>query len=176
MSRRALAVLSAIVLAAGLVTLTAAPAQAAPTLLTCSGNQAQTYTPGLTMPQRPTLTTGVTSFSNCTGTTGPINGTAVRGFASNQGCLQGALTGPFTFVVGWDHGGPSTVRATDLVVTRVLGQTAVVLTGTVIAGQFIGATYTEAAVLFNVMPAACLAEPGVLSAAGPVVLVLGSAI
>jgi hypothetical protein len=178
MSRRFLSRLTAllVVIVGGAVVLPPAPAQAATTLLTCAGSQVQTYAPGLTLAQRPTTTVGTTTYSTCLGNTLTKTGAAVRTFVSNQSCLLGTLVAPFDFIIVWDGLLPSTVRATSVTLSRTLGETKIVLLGTVTAGQYFGASYVETTTLLNTDPSKCLSEPGVAAVSGLVSVAVTSAV
>ncbi|MFE5512092.1 hypothetical protein ACFQ9J_15970 [Streptomyces sp. NPDC056529] len=115
----------------------AAPAQAAPLDLTCTGSQTLNYSPGLTLtPQNVTVSGGGTftciSLADPTLTAG---GFTVPPNNATLGC--GLTGGSGTFTYQWNNGTTSTITATS-VATVNLGAIQIISTGTVVAGQFTG--------------------------------------
>jgi hypothetical protein len=137
-----------------------------PVLVVCSGSQTQTYNPGLTLTQRTTTTDANTAFTLCLG--GPLGTTATahRNFTGNLSCLVGTLIAPFTFPITWSNGQTSTISATSIAVSRITGQTVVELLGTITAGRYKNALYSETLTMFTTQPTACLAEPGLTQVSG----------
>jgi hypothetical protein len=89
-----------------------------------------------------------------------------RGRFSKRGCLSALPpSASGTFEVTWDTGEKSTVTGTSTS-QDVAGQTVLTLTGVVVSGPFVGASFTEVLVQSNLDLLGCLAPPGVQSQSG----------
>ncbi|MFE6338834.1 hypothetical protein ACFVOK_37420 [Streptomyces sp. NPDC057798] len=146
----------------------AAPAQAAPLDLTCTGSQTLNYSPGLKLVPAPVTVSGSGTF-NCLSTDPSLTGGGftVPPNVSELGC---ALTGGGgTFTYHWNNGNTSTITANS-VVTFSLGAVQVVSTGTVISGQFTGdaAVFTWTGTSPGLLD--CLSPKGVMQYSGATVL------
>ncbi|MCO1580446.1 hypothetical protein M8C13_32300 [Crossiella sp. SN42] len=148
---------------------TVAPvAQASPELavVQCVAGGSSAYSPGLTMTARPIDITGEGTFNTCLGDSAVSGGTyTFTAHSDSLACTLGDATS--TVKINWL---PLNVTSTvDLAIARSVrpgGETAAVITGTITAGRYVGASYTSLAVIVNPAAGACLSDPGVVSSTG----------
>jgi hypothetical protein len=145
-----------------------APSAGALTLLRCTGSTAATYTPALTDTPTRTVVAATTTYSGCLNAlglserrTGSTSGSSTVPDAS---CLDLLVPGRGQEVVDWSTGGSSAYQYTATA-NEVDGVFQRVASGTVVSGEFTGATVVTTTTIPALDPLAC-AGAGVPSASG----------
>jgi len=157
----------------GAVILSAPAASATTQLLTCTGWDDNTYSPGLINTPRTTNIAGSAQLGNtasplglCTGVNvvPPIvSGNYQFGATGVSSCNAIATAASsLTVTINW-NGSRFTTYVADRTVQRFLSTTVVTLSGVVTAGVFLGGTVEQVVIIPNPNPLACLSEPGVTS-------------
>ena len=163
--------LTVIVLAICGVILPPATASAVSAAVTCAGTETVTYQPGVLLaPQNVSVTiNGI--LAPCTSSDPTItSGTYLHNVNAVVSCSTVLAAQAGTRVFQWSNGQSSTFSY-NRTVNNVGGQTTVTFTGTIVSGQFTGATVIQQVVLVTPNSLQCLAPPG-LTALGPGVSVL----
>lgn len=165
--------------AAVLIAAAGAPGAQGAEQLTCAGTQTNTYTPGLRLLQPRAVTAGVDialgpclSATDPTVTSGSVSGT----FPASLSCtalLSQSFPTQLTSTFTWSNGHTSTFtyRADTEYVAGTLVVTSV---GSIVAGEFTGASATTIAVT-TALPTACLTSAGLTEQQGPYTLVFAGA-
>jgi len=169
-TRRLLAALAAVPLAAGLM-LTAPSAHAAGLDVTCTGTETVTYQPGLLLFTQ-NAAVGVTGIlAPCSSTNPAVTaGNYQENFTAALSCSTLLSGRAGTRVFHWSDGQTSTF-AFNRALNNVGGQVTVTFTGNITAGEFAGDTVVEQVVFVTPNLVQCLAAPGLTSLGpGPVVL------
>ncbi|MFD1146522.1 hypothetical protein [Saccharothrix hoggarensis] len=167
-ARRAFAgVVVAMSVAVGVVA--AAPATQAADVesLSCVGNGANTYQPGVTAQPRVVSINSSANYDSCVSNGSPTITAGGYAITANGlvSCLGGGVS--ITVTITWNTGETTTVAAVGLVVLRPANEVVVVYQGTVTAGRFTGAAVLMTAALLNTTPAQCLTPEGVTGTSGP---------
>jgi hypothetical protein len=166
------AIVGASLLAAALLPEVARAHTAAATV-TCGGSQTVAYSPGLSSRPRQVTIHGTTTLSRCVSTTDP-GITAARSTFRATGrlsCTSGGYSG--TREVLWNNGRTSTMSFTSAVSVNA-GQSIVAIKGEVTDGEFSGKRWSAAFTMFTAKPRACATPEGLPTAAGRVLLSIGS--
>jgi hypothetical protein len=169
----------AAVAGAALVALAVAPGaaratsghEAASTL--CGGSQTVAYSPGLTTRTREVTLHGTSTLDRCASTADP-GITAARSTFRATGrvsCVSGRYSG--VREVAWNNGRTSTMSFESLV-SVTAGHSVVAIRGRVTDGEFRGQRWSATFTMFAARPAACLTPAGLPTAAGRLVLGVGS--
>ncbi|MCE9672456.1 hypothetical protein LY474_32080 [Myxococcus stipitatus] len=165
--------LSKLGLLLGLFAAPAAMAQIPLVHLSCLlGHESITYTPGLTFTAA--LDTAVASnatFGLCTSTTGSIidSGTATLQGLGKLSCLGGNASGLQT--IRWNTGTTSTFQYSAS--STIIGVTNIIqMTGTVVTGEFAGATAIETVIVQSPGLSSCLGLGGLTQVSGSVSLTI----
>jgi hypothetical protein len=139
--------------------------------VTCTGTQTVTYSPGLSGRLREVTVHGATTLSRCASTADPriTAGRSTFHATGRLSCDAGGYSG--TRKINWTNGRTSTLSFTsafspDPGVVTVKGQ--------VTGGQFDGQRWTATFTMFTTRPGACATPAGLPTAAGRVVLGIGS--
>jgi hypothetical protein len=170
------AALTLLLVAASLLGITA-PASAAPTVVTCTGNQTITYSPGLT--NTPTVQTSQvsTAYSVCAHVDGlsvsTMTGSSRVTFSgASLTCAALLDTVPGQQVVTWSDGRTSTFTY-SLTATNVSGELVATATGTISAGLYAGAIAEQVSTSVGLNGlTACGTPQGLTSISGLVQLVI----
>jgi hypothetical protein len=166
------AILGASLLAAALLPEVARAHTAAATV-TCEGSQTVAYSPGLTLRARQATIHGTTTLSRCVSATDP-GITAARSTFRATGrlsCTSGGYSG--TRKIVWNNGRTSTMSFTSSVSVNA-GQSVVAIKGEVTDGEFSGKRWSATFTMLTARPAACATSEGLPTAAGRVLLSIGS--
>jgi hypothetical protein len=163
-------------LAAAFVPPAAARAHAVPTMagkLACAGSQTVTYAPGLTDRPRSVTVHGETTLNRCVSTTDPgiTAGTSDFSAVGRFSCTSGGYAGLRR--VTWNNGRTSTLSFTSEVSVR-LGVSVATIKGAVVSGEFTGQRWNGTFTMFTTKPVACATPRGLATAAGPVLVTIGS--
>lgn len=168
--RSLLAVLATTLLAIAAIVIPVSAASALPTLVTCTGTENDTASPGITNTSSPQTVTAQASYPVCVHVVGGLTVSTMT--ASNPGtvytfdasCTELLVTGPTGETIHWSNGQTSTFSTTATVnsVSGVLTYTQV---GTVTAGLYAGASVVQTFVFPALSPTAC-AGAGVTSYSG----------
>lgn len=136
------------------------------------GTTHETYNPGLRFYSQETQLSVTTSFTTCTSSDPTL--TAGGDSYSAQvtaSCLQPLSTGSFIEVVHWNNGESSKFSLTITAYSEVGGQIIVAAAGSVIAGEFSGATVADVTTVIAPDPIQCLTT-GVTNISGIVSLTI----
>ncbi len=135
-------------------------------LLCPLGTQTATYSPGLTLIQRPTAVTVEGALLSCVSSDPEIN-TGTYHF-SGQGQFSCLLTSqaPFSVTYRWSNGKYSTVRYVSSVNQKVAAGSVVVSTGTVVDGEFKGDAAVRTVEDTTLQSGQCATSEGVTSTTG----------
>jgi hypothetical protein len=157
----------------------AARAHTTAATVTCAGSQTVAYSPGLSSRHRQVTIHGTTTLDRCVSTTGSTTGpgiTAARSTFRATGrlsCTSGGYSG--TRKIRWNNGRTSTMSFTSAVSVDA-GRTVVAIKGEVTDGEFSGKRWSAAFTMFTAKPEACATSEGLPTAAGRVLLSIGSTI
>ncbi|MET0406352.1 MAG: hypothetical protein ABW123_28290 [Cystobacter sp.] len=115
--------------------------EAAPVLLTCTGSERATFTPGLKLYPQTVSTRIEQQLAPCVGDERITSGTAVLAFTAEQACLSTDLPGtvPGAQTLTWNTGETSRFVYTKTYVQNA-GLVVAIKTGTITEGLFAGAT------------------------------------
>jgi hypothetical protein len=159
----------------------AARAHTTAATVTCAGSQTVAYSPGLSSRHRQVTIHGTTTLDRCVSTTGSTKGsttgpgiTAARSTFRATGrlsCTSGGYSG--TRKIRWNNGRTSTMSFTSAVSVDA-GRTVVAIRGEVTDGEFSGQRWSAAFTMFTAKPEACATSEGLPTAAGRVLLSIGS--
>ncbi|MBB5957258.1 hypothetical protein FHS29_003851 [Saccharothrix tamanrassetensis] len=132
------------------------------------GTQVGTYSPGMTLLPRQIDFNATGTLGGCLSPSHPdITGATFTSQVSGTfSCLAGSTTNTSTY--HWNTGHSSTVQGGFEVNLKPGGTTVLVLTGTVVAGLFQGATVVQTKVLPATDLTACLTPQGLTSVSGTV--------
>lgn len=144
--RRLPAVLAAAVLTVAAVLVPAGAAQAVPTLVTCTGTESVTYSPGLTNTPTSIATSRADDYDPCTHVVG-LSITSETGVSGVSGTATIACTtllssGSAAKTITWSDATTS-VFSFSYVANAVGANVVVVATGTITSGRYAGATAVE---------------------------------
>lgn len=138
--------------------------------VTCTGTSSISYSPGITVTPRTSTYAESDAFSSCVSSDATLtSGIASAGYTDSFTCLSPVSTSEDShYTVHWNNGHTSTfdLTYTDTIVAGVENVTAV---GSVISGDFTGATATFVWIYTAPNPLACLTTTGVTSQSGTVV-------
>ncbi|WP_157126309.1 hypothetical protein [Nocardia mikamii] len=150
------------------VTLCTAPSARAGEVGTrCAGTSTVTYTPGLTATARPTTIVTDATLSCASSDPSITGGTTHAGGRAEIGC--GPAAGVGTSRIDWNNGRHSTFRFRTVFADRPAGQTVIVVSGTVVDGEFLGDQVDGAGIYLTPDLAGCATATGVTSTTGPLV-------
>lgn len=140
-------------------------------LITCLGTVTVDYTPGLTTTLQPVHADAAGTLGPCVTVLGSdfSNGTITYDGGGELSCLSGG--GGQSSGVGtieWAGGQESDFTYTAGVALRPGGITALVVTGTVSSGTFVGATVTQTVVFASLDLLSCFTPQGITTTSGPV--------
>jgi hypothetical protein len=137
-------------------------------LLSCTGTQATSFNPGLTLIPRQTTFNAVGSLSPCVSLGSTINsGNYQRTDTASLSCLLDS-EGPATYTYHWNNGKFSTVRYELTGRARPAGQAVFTFSGTVQSGEYAGARATMTLTLVTTQATGCLTPEGATSNSGVV--------
>ncbi|MFD5447863.1 hypothetical protein [Streptomyces sp. NPDC127100] len=149
------------------------PASAA-TLVTCTGTQNISYSPGLTLAPRTVTITGTNNLGPCVApNTSITSGTIEFSATASSSCLDLLDSGSAVNVVKWSDGSTSTLQVTRTV-SQVAGQQVDAFTGSVASGTFQGATVTWTITNVSLDLLDCATPAGLTSQVGLDVFTLAS--
>lgn len=105
----------------------------------CTTNSTWTFTPGIVLVPRPTVTQVHDEYTSCVSPTGStLTGGASDFIVEREaGCLEPVAVVPETRVINWNNGETSTFSYT-VTVSSLPGLDVVTKTGTISAGEFAG--------------------------------------
>jgi hypothetical protein len=154
--------------------LAATPVKAVAQDVTCTGMEAQTFSPGLLLRPQTVTATVVDSFGPPYGLCVSSDPTLKSGVGPSTvtlklSCLtvnNTSLKGG-TGTINWNNGRSSTATITNVSVNNTLGGTVAAFTGTVTGGEFTGDNYLFTITTATLNFLACLAPPGVTKVSGP---------
>jgi hypothetical protein len=146
---------------------------AAAAKITCTGTQTVTYSPGLSQRLREVTVHGVTTLSRCVSPADPriTAGRSTFRATGRLSCDAGGYSG--TRKIVWTNGRTSTMSFTSMFSPND-GQGVVTVKGEVTDGEFTGQRWTATFTMFTTRPGACATREGLPTAAGRVVLGIGS--
>jgi hypothetical protein len=141
--------------------------------ITCTGTQTVTYSPGLSQRLREVTVHGVTTLSRCVSTADPriTAGRSTFRATGRLSCDAGGYSG--TRKIAWTNGRTSTMSFTSAF-SPDAGPGVVTVKGEVTDGQFSGQRWNATFTVFTTRPRACATPEGLPTAAGRVVLGIGS--
>lgn len=162
----------------GLTAAAPTPATAADQL-TCAGSQTSAYAPGLQLLTTQTVTATVnTHYGTCASVTDPTIHSASPTLVQRQATLScvallSSAPSPGTIVYRWDNGQTSTFQYSNSL-TQAAGLLTVTATGSIVSGEFAGAS--AVAVAEDVaLPTDCLSAGGLTSQTGEITLTIAGA-
>lgn len=141
----------------------------------CSGSQTVAYSPGLTTRPQEITIHGTSTLTRCVSSADP-NITAARSTFHATGrvsCVSGKYSG--TRKVTWNNGRTSTMSFNSVVSVNA-GQSVVAIKGTVTDGEFSGQKWSAAFTMFTARPQSCATREGLPTAAGRLLLTVGSVV
>lgn len=125
----------------------------------CTTNSTWTFTPGIVLVPRPTITTVHDEYTSCVSLTDSTLTGGASDFTVERdaGCLEPVAAVPETRVITWSNGKTSTFSYT-VTVSSLPGLDVVTKTGTITAGEFAGsvAQATQAAPTLDLLQ--CLGQ------------------
>lgn len=166
--RKSIGMVAPCLVVLGFATLpTAAPAQAVPVVVTCTGTQTTTFSPGLTNTPQTVVRAGQNIHSPCISTQLPFTMSGLVTFTSTStlSCTSLTTANTGTDIIAWSTGRTSTFDY-NRTVTTAGGQTVVTLTGSITAGDFTGAAAVETIVSPALDLSACATPQGITSTYG----------
>jgi hypothetical protein len=169
-----LAITGVALAAAALVPAATAPARAlAAGTTACTGSQTVAYSPGLSTRSREVTIHGTSTLGRCVSSADPaITGARSTFTATGRvSCTSGEYTG--TRRVSWNNGRTSTMTFRS-VVSVSAGESVVAVRGTVTDGEFSGQKWSAAFTMLTTRPSACATRTGLPTAAGRLLLNVGS--
>jgi len=151
-------------------------AQADPVSVTCTGSSGITYAPGLTFTPRTSTYAESDSYTSCLSSDPTLtSGSASASYTSSFSCLNPlSVAEDSHYTVHWNNGHSSVfdLTYTDTIVAGVENVTGI---GTVVSGDFTGASATFVWLYAAPNPLACLTTTGMTSQTGTVlVTILGT--
>jgi hypothetical protein len=156
-----------IVLATGTLLVAAPGAGAAVVDLTCPGQQATSYDPGVTFVPRTVHITTDGVLGPCVSSDPTVlSGSYHDDVTGTVDCTFGSVHGIRT--IAWNNGRTSTVSFTTALDAKPDGETVVVEQGSVTSGEFTGDATLTTITLAHTALLACATPTGVTSTAGPV--------
>jgi hypothetical protein len=163
---------AALTLLAGLGLIAAPAAHALSTVVCPAGTAALTFDPGVTLTPRFINVHADATFAPCVSTTNPgiVSATASVTASGTLSCLTGATTG--TQRISWSDGSHSDISFTGVVGVQPGGQKAVVITGKVTGGAFVGGTVAETLIFITTQSLQCLTPKGITSGGGPATITI----
>jgi hypothetical protein len=142
---------------------------------TCGGSQTVAYSPGLRARSRDITIHGTSTLTGCASSADPgiTAGRSTFHATGRLSCVSGRYSG--TRKVVWNNGRTSTMsfRAT---VSANAGQSVATVRGTVTDGEFHGQKWSAAFTMFPARPDACTTAEGLPTAAGRLLLAIGSSV
>ena len=150
-----------------------ARAHTAAATVTCTGSQTVAYSPGLSSRHRHVTVHGTTTLGRCV-SAGDPGITAARSTFRATGrfsCTSGGYSG--TRKIQWNNGRTSTMSFTSTVSVNA-GQSIMAIKGEVTDGEFSGKRWSATFTMFSAKPEACGTPEGLPTAAGRVLLSIGS--
>ena len=157
----------AVALTTGTLLVAAPGAGAAGVDLSCPGQQATSYDPGVTLTPRTVHITTDGVLGPCASSDPTLlSGSYHDDVTGTVDCTFGSVHGIRT--IAWNNGRTSTVSFATTLDAKPDGETVVVEQGTVTAGEFTGDATLSTITLAQTALAACATPTGVTSTAGPV--------
>jgi hypothetical protein len=159
---------------------TPARAQLSVNPVVCTGLDQTTFSPPLTNTSQSVQLSVAVSYTNCVTTDGSgiTSGSAQEQPVVTASCLQPLAQNPEALVIHWSNGQTSTFYNTSTL-TRANGELAVLRTGTISAGRYVGQTAIELSVITNLSQQDFLtqcASGGVPAISGPTTLTIAPAL
>ncbi len=141
-------------------------------LLSCTGTQATSFNPGLTLIPRQSTFKAVGSLSPCETLGSTISsGNYERTGTGMFSCLLDSGEGtPPTYTYRWNNGKSSTVRYELTTRARPAGQTIFTFSGTVQSGEYAGARAVQTLTLATTQSTGCVTPEGATNNSGVVTL------
>ncbi|MFB9838677.1 hypothetical protein [Actinoallomurus acaciae] len=141
----------------------------------CAGSQTVAYSPGLTTRSQEVTIHGTSTLTRCASSSDPSITAARSSFhASGRfSCVSGKYSG--TRKVSWNNGRTSTMSFNSVVSVNA-GQSVVAIKGTVTDGEFSGQKWSAAFTMFTSRPQSCTTREGLPTAAGQLLLTVGSVV
>ncbi|MUN39006.1 hypothetical protein [Actinomadura litoris] len=172
-ARRAAAPAALLLTAALTALLPIQPADADVDTLTCTGTSHLAYSPGLTFTPQTTTITETDTYTSCASSDPTLTSGHISGSFPVAGLSCATLAaGPDRYPVIWNNGQTSTIAFAQTEATIVAGVQQYVGTGTVISGEFNGATAVFTWAYLPPSPLNCLAPGGLTSQDGTVTAVI----
>jgi hypothetical protein len=140
---------------------------------TCGGSQTVAYSPGLSLTPREVTIHGTTTLNRCASSADPsiTGGRSTFKATGRLSCVSGGYSG--TRKVVWNNGRTSTMSFTAAVSANA-GESVVAIKGKVTDGEFSGQRWSATFTLFTTKPGSCATTEGLPTAAGKVLLNIGS--
>ena len=141
---------------------------------TCTGSQTVAYSPGLSgLRHRGVVLHGTTTLSRCASSADPTitGGRSTFKATGRLSCTSGDYSG--TRKITWNNGRTSTMSFRS-VVSVSGGESVVAIKGEVTDGEFSGHKWSAAFTMFTDRPGACATPAGLPTAAGRLLLTIGS--